>query len=89
MKNLKILLAIPLIAMIYERNWLPLGSTTKTGLTLLVSGFAMTELLLMLTGFGKFYSAELLLLGSVAMALGILMMIVNPNKAVFIDSERE
>ena len=82
-------ISIPLVAMIYERNWLPVGSMTKTGLTLLVSGFAMTELLLMLTGFGKFYSAGLLLLGSVAMALGILLMIVNPNKPVFIVSERD
>ena len=82
-------ISIPLIGMIYERQWLPIGSMTKTGLILLVSGFALTELLLMLTGFGKFYSAEVLLLGSVAMALGILLMILNSNKAVFIDSERE
>ncbi len=65
------------LALMIERKWLIINHSTKVGNFLLLSGFACTEVLLILGGLGLWYEQSVLLGGSAAMALGILLMIVK------------
>ena len=66
-----------LLALFLELKWLSTTILIRVGSVVLILGFAFTEVLLVLAGLGWFYSSLLLSLGSSAMALGVLMMIVN------------
>ena len=66
-----------LLALFVELKWLSTTRLFRVGSALLLSGFAFTETLLVLAGLGWFYNSLLLSLGSGAMALGVLMMVVN------------
>ena len=64
-------------SLLIEKKWLVLNGRVKTGSIFLLLGFATTEILLVLTGLGLFYDQLLLITGSAAMALGVLLMIIS------------
>jgi len=70
-------------ALMLENKWLPLNRRLKIGSALFISGFVATELLLTFQGLGIYFSQIPLIMGSTAMALGVLLMIINgvQNKA--------
>lgn len=72
-----------LFAFIIERNWVQLNYLFGLGSTFLISGFILTESYLVLNGLGYTAMYEFLLLGSVAMALGILLIIISTIKKLF------
>ncbi|NOQ70700.1 MAG: hypothetical protein GQ574_01790 [Crocinitomix sp.] len=65
------------LALLIEKKWLVLNGLVKIGSSLLLLGFAVTEVLLALTGLGLFHSQTLLIMGSAAMTLGVLLLIVS------------
>lgn len=67
-------------ALMIERKWLIVNALTKTGSFFFLLGFATTELILTLGGFGLWYNHQILLAGSVSMVLGIFLLLVNRNK---------
>ena len=75
-----------LLALFVELKWLLTARLFRVGSALLLSGFAFTETLLVLAGLGWFYSSLLLSVGSGAMALGLLLMVV---KGRLLRSSRE
>lgn len=67
------------LALMFEMKWLHVNLFTKTGsFLLLFLGFASTELMLTFGGFGLWCNHQILLAGSVSMALGI-MLLINRN----------
>lgn len=67
------------LALIIEMKWMLVNFFTRIGSSLLILGFATTETILTIGGFGFYYNHQLLLAGSVSMTLGILMLLINPN----------
>ncbi len=65
------------LALLIERKWLALNERTKMGSILLLIGFVTTELLLVFAGLDLFHSQILLIIGSAAMALGVLSLIIS------------
>ncbi len=63
-----------------DMKWLLVKLFTKAGSFLLLLGFASTEFILMSGGLGLWYNQQILLAGSVLMALGILLLIIPNNK---------
>ena len=68
------------IAMMIEMKWLPINRFVKVGSVLLVLGFVTTELLLIFERLDLHYDHVALIIGSATMALGILFLIISPNK---------
>ncbi|MEM7380144.1 MAG: hypothetical protein AAF361_02980 [Bacteroidota bacterium] len=66
-----------LLAMMIEMKWLDTKGVAKAGSLLLILGFVATECLLVLTGFGIYYNVIALIIGSMAMAVGILFMLFS------------
>jgi hypothetical protein len=66
-----------LLALLIKQKWLVLNGLVKIGSALLIMGFATTELLLMLGGLGIFHNQIILIIGSAAMAIGVLVMIMS------------
>lgn len=66
-----------LLALFVELKWLLTTGLFRVGSVLLISGFAFTETLLVLAGLGWYYNGLFLSLGSGAMALGVLLMVLN------------
>lgn len=67
------------LALMIEMKWLLVNLFTKTGSFFLFLGFASTELILTFGGFGLWYNHQILLTGSVSMALGIMLLLVSYN----------
>lgn len=65
------------LALMIERKWLPLNNFVKTGSALLLAGFITTEILLVLMGLGLYSSQLVLIFGSLAMALGVFLLIIS------------
>jgi hypothetical protein len=68
------------LALLIEKKYLPLNVLVKTGSALLLIGFVITETVLVLMGFSLFYNQWILIIGSAAMALGVLFMIFSRTK---------
>ncbi len=66
-----------LLALLVELQWVLVTRLFKIGSLLFISGFAVTETLLVLAGLGLFYNDLSLSLGSGAMALGVLLMVLS------------
>lgn len=66
-----------LLALFLDRHWIPVNRLFQISSVLFISGFAITEILLTIVGFGLFYSQRWLVAGSAAMALGIFLMMVS------------
>ena len=64
-------------ALLIEKKWLILNAFVKMGSALFLLGFATTELMLILAGFNILHNQVILILGSAAMGLGILVMIFS------------
>lgn len=77
------------LALMIEMKWLLLNLFTKTGSFLLFLGFAATELILTFGGIGLWYNYHVLLAGSVSMALGIMLLIINRNAGPVIMDGRD
>lgn len=71
-----------LLALFLDRQWIPVNRLFQMSSILFISGFATTEILLTLVGFGLFYSQSGLAVGSAAMALGIFLMVVNRKSQI-------
>lgn len=67
-------------ALLLEKKYLVLNGRVKTGSAFLLLGFAITEILLLLSGLGLFHNQILLIIGSTAMASGILLMMISGAK---------
>ncbi len=70
-------LSFLLLALMIHLKWLSLDGFTKTGSVLLITGFALTELVLVLGGLELIYDHITLSVGSAIMALGILLLIFS------------
>jgi len=68
-----------LFALMIEMKWLMVNSLTRIGSSLLFLGFATTEITLTLGGLGFWYNHQILLAGSISMALGIMLLLINRN----------
>ena len=68
-----------LLAQMIEWKFLALDGFAKGGSSLLLAGFFATEFLLVLGGMGIFHNQVLLIAGSAAMVLGILLLILSPG----------
>lgn len=68
-----------LIAMLIEIKWISINGYSKVGSILLILGFVITEALLVLGGLNIFYVSVSLVIGSAAMVLGILFLIISRN----------
>jgi hypothetical protein len=68
-----------LIAMLIEIKWISIKGYSKVGSILLILGFLITEGLLILGGLNLFYVSVSLVIGSAAMVLGILFLLLNRN----------
>ncbi|MFN8416945.1 MAG: hypothetical protein U0U66_11500 [Cytophagaceae bacterium] len=64
-------------ALMINKKWIVNNVFSNVGNTLLFLGFASTEIILIMGGVGIFYSQALLILGSGAMAVGILAIITS------------
>jgi len=73
-------ISLMLLALLIEKGWLVINNRVKAGSGLLLSGFATTELMLVASGLGLFHSQIILIIGSVAMCLGVLLMIISGTK---------
>lgn len=71
-----------LIAMLIHFDWIPINILSKTGFTMLIWGFSITELILVFGGLGLYYNTEVLVLGSAVMAFGILFLVLS-NRFIF------
>jgi hypothetical protein len=71
-----------LIAMMIEMKWLNINKFTWIGSILLVIGFVYTESLLTIGGLGLYYNNKTLIIGSTAMAMGILFLIIWHNNII-------
>lgn len=67
------------LALFLEKGWLGLNKLVKTGSTLFMMGFFLTEIMLVLSGLGLFQSQVLLLVGSASIGLGVLFLILQNN----------
>ena len=67
-----------LIAWLFELGYLGHSLWTKTGSVLLISGYFITEIILMTGGLHWYYSQDWLIAGSVAMVSGVLAFIFSP-----------
>lgn len=76
-----------LLAMLVAMKWIVINGWFKLGSTLFITGFLMTETLLSLAGLGLFHSNLILAMGSAAMALGVLTMIVNKRTVTDSDAK--
>lgn len=70
-----------LLALIFEMKWLMANRLTWMGSMLFISGFLATELLLALSGLGLFDHQWSLIIGSLAMAMGVLCLVWAPLPA--------
>ncbi|MEM9649718.1 MAG: hypothetical protein AAF969_14670, partial [Bacteroidota bacterium] len=70
-------ISFPLLALSITKNWLPINTFVKIGSILLLSGFGITELIMVSSGLGKYHNQMLLITGSAAMALGIFLMLIG------------
>lgn len=70
-----------LLGLLVELRWIVNKFLSKMGLSLLIGGFVLTELLLALSGINVYSNHWLLFLGSGAMALGIFLLLINPVKS--------
>lgn len=66
-----------LLALFLDMKWLTVDKRFKAGSILFISGFLITEALILLAGLAVFYEGGILVVGSGSMALGILMMILS------------
>ena len=66
-----------LLALLIKQKWIVLNGLVKMGSTLIMVGFVTTEILLMLMGIGIFNNQIVLIIGSAAMVMGILMIIIS------------
>ena len=66
-----------LLSFFLELKWLQTNRFVKAGSLLLISGFIITEVLLVLSGTGLFYNQIMLITGSAAMAVGIFLMVIG------------
>ena len=64
-------------ALMIEKKWLYLNGFVKAGSVLFVSGFVITEAILLVNGLGIYFSQLALIMGSAAMALGVLLKVLN------------
>jgi len=71
-----------LLALMIDLKWLSTYGFCKIGSSLLVLGFAITELLLVFGGLGWYYSQVMLITGSATMVMGILFLIVSSNNKI-------
>ena len=69
------------LALLIDKKWLTLNGLVKIGSALLILGFVSTELLLVIQGFGVFHNQILLIIGSAAMALGLLMLVISRTRS--------
>ncbi|MCC7465950.1 MAG: hypothetical protein IT261_06765, partial [Saprospiraceae bacterium] len=69
-----------LLALIMEMKWLVPNRITWLGSILLCSGFLATELLLVSGGLGIFDHQMSLVMGSLAMAVGVLCLVMSPAR---------
>ncbi len=67
-----------LIAWLFELGYLGHSHLTKTGSVLLISGFFITEIILLTGGLHWYYSQDWLIAGSAAMVSGVLAFIFSP-----------
>lgn len=70
-------LSFLLLSFIVEQKWLLNQLLTRIGGVLLFVGYISTEILLLLGGLGWFYSILLIFIGSLAMAIGVLLLLFN------------
>ncbi len=70
-----------LLAILIDLKWLSLNWLSKSGLSLFLTGFVITELILSLGGMGVFYDYKILFYGSVAMLLGVFLLLLSPQAA--------
>ena len=68
------------LALMIELKWVNMNRLTNAGSVLLISGFAVTEVMLVLNGLALYSNPVALSVGSLAMALGILSFISNKNE---------
>ncbi|MCP4460687.1 MAG: hypothetical protein GY816_22090 [Cytophagales bacterium] len=71
-----------LLAILIDLKWLSINWLTRIGSALLLLGFIVTELILFLSGLGLIYNHGLLFIGSLAMAMGILLLLLSPQKLI-------
>lgn len=65
------------IALLFHFQWLTANLTSKIGSCLFISGFVVTELVLVLGGLDYYYSNMTMLVGSGIMALGTVLLLVT------------
>ena len=68
-----------LMATMIDKGWLRINIYSKAGNLMLVTGFTITELLLVLSGLGLASNPVILSAGSAIMAFGILFLILSPQ----------
>ncbi|HHO56065.1 MAG TPA: hypothetical protein ENK21_06720 [Trueperaceae bacterium] len=73
-------LSFMLIAILIDLKWLSINWLSKIGLSSFLAGFVITELILALGGLGIFYDYKWLFYGSVAMLIGISLLLISPHK---------
>jgi len=69
-----------LLAILIELKWLSINLLSRTGNTLLLIGFIISELILALNGIGYLSDNKILFLGSAIMTIGIFLLFLNPGK---------
>jgi hypothetical protein len=68
-----------ILALLFDLKWLTLNVFSASGNLLLITGFVITEMILLLGAFSVWYSYPLLFYGSAAMAFGILLLLLSPQ----------
>ncbi len=72
-------ISLLLLALIFERNWLPINTMTKLGSYSFIVGFILSELALLLSGFGILSDKFLEIFGSLGMLVGVLLLLISPK----------
>ena len=67
------------LALLIEKKWITVNMPVKIGSVLLIAGFIITELVLVLSGLGVYNIHIILEIGSMAMLLGIALLIFSKN----------
>lgn len=70
-------LSFLLLSFMIEQKWLSNHRLSHIGSSFLFIGFIITEFLLLSGGFGWFYSIPIIFIGSFAMAIGILLLLLS------------
>lgn len=73
------IISFSFLAFLLVLRWMNQSILTRAGLVFLLSGYLLSELYLLLFGLGHYFANESLVIFSMMMALGIFLMLVNPN----------